>query len=120
MAQNVAAVVGEAGWATAEELLRRVSRRTIGNWLAAGMLVRLRPGVFAVPGIGDRWRARVAGGSGMPTFVQQRRVELLATVGWQTMRFSFAGMTQAPVRCQRQIRAAHAARLRMFHGNVVR
>ena len=306
MAYDVVAVVGGVGWATGDELLGRVSRRTLGSWVAAGRLVRLRPGVFALPETAGQWRIRLAAalagregvagsatalalwdvaehppgpvhvtveptcsargsrgvvvhrspdayadrhrvvglpvsaveravvdawGSpaglrrsdvraaaimavrrrlcspadlacelarrprlagraelaglvglladgcqseleiwgclqvlrapGMPTFVQQKRVTvngetfvldaaceevllavemdgaawhgsrqqrehdirrdaLLATVGWQTMRFSFARLTQTPERCRREIRATHAARLRLFAGNGVR
>ena len=43
-----------------------------------------------------------------------RRDALMATVGWQTLRFSFARMTRSPAGCQRDIRSAHAARLRLF------
>lgn len=49
-----------------------------------------------------------------------RRDALLATVGWQTMRFSFARLTQASERCQHEITATHAARLRLFAGHGVR
>ena len=42
-------VVGPDGWATVPELLERVSRRTLTSWLAAGRLIRLRPGVLALP-----------------------------------------------------------------------
>ena len=35
MAIDVAGTVGEAGWITAQELLTRVSRRTMANWVAA-------------------------------------------------------------------------------------
>jgi very-short-patch-repair endonuclease len=41
-----------------------------------------------------------------------RRDALLATVGWQTLRFSFARLTGSPDSCRREIRAVHAARLR--------
>jgi len=57
---DVAAVVGDAGWATTEELLRRVSPRTLGNWVAAGRLVRFRPGVCALPEAVGSWRTRLA------------------------------------------------------------
>ena len=53
-------MVGEAGWATATELGGRVSPRTVRSWVAAGKLVRLRPGVFAVPSAAGDWRTRVA------------------------------------------------------------
>jgi very-short-patch-repair endonuclease len=43
-----------------------------------------------------------------------RRDALLATVGWQTLRFSFARLTGAPDDCRREIRAVHAARLRVI------
>lgn len=60
MAIDVADAVGDDGWATAPELLTRVSRRTIANWTAPGKLVRLRPGVFALPSSADLWRTQVA------------------------------------------------------------
>lgn len=40
-----------------------------------------------------------------------RRDALLATVGWQTLRFSFARLTGSADTCRRDIRAVHAARL---------
>jgi very-short-patch-repair endonuclease len=44
-----------------------------------------------------------------------RRDALVATVGWQTLRFSYARMTGAPAGCQADIRSAYEVRLRMFH-----
>ena len=257
MAYDVVAVVGGVGWATGDELLGRVSRRTLGSWVAAGRLVRLRPGVFALPETAGQWRIRLAAAlagregvagsatalalwdvaehppgpvhvtveptcsargsrgvvvhrspdayadrhrvAGLPGSAVERAVvdawgspaglrrsdvraaaimavrrrlcspadlacelarrprlagraelaglvgllavemdgaawhgsrqqrehdirrdALLATVGWQTMRFSFARLTQTPERCRREIRATHAARLRLFAGNGVR
>jgi very-short-patch-repair endonuclease len=49
-----------------------------------------------------------------------RRDALLATVGWQTLRFSYARMTGSPDDCRRDIRTAHAARLRLFGGGRAR
>ena len=49
-----------------------------------------------------------------------RRDALLATVGWQTLRFSFARMTRSPDECRRDIRAVHAARLRRLQGGAGR
>jgi very-short-patch-repair endonuclease len=43
-----------------------------------------------------------------------RRDALLATVGWQTLRFSFARLTGAADACRHDIRAVHAARLRLI------
>jgi very-short-patch-repair endonuclease/predicted transcriptional regulator of viral defense system len=60
VAIEVAAAVGEAGWITVPELLTRVSRRTIGTWVADGKLVRVRPGVVALPTASDGWRTRLA------------------------------------------------------------
>jgi very-short-patch-repair endonuclease/predicted transcriptional regulator of viral defense system len=60
MAIEVAAAVGEDGWTTVVELLTRVSRRTIGSWLADGKLVRIRPGVVALPVAAQAWRMQVA------------------------------------------------------------
>jgi very-short-patch-repair endonuclease len=60
MAFDVSAVVGPQGWVTSEELLTRVSPRTVGSWVAAGTLVRLRPGVLALPSAAQQWRTRLA------------------------------------------------------------
>jgi very-short-patch-repair endonuclease len=43
-----------------------------------------------------------------------RRDALLATVGWQTLRFGFGRLTAAPDACRRDIRAAYDARARLF------
>ncbi len=43
-----------------------------------------------------------------------RRDALLATVGWQTLRFSYRRATSAPEVCRRDILAAHAARRRLM------
>jgi very-short-patch-repair endonuclease len=60
MAWDVDVVVGPEGWATREELVRRVNRGTVDAWVAAGKLVRLQPGVFATPAAAGRWRTVVA------------------------------------------------------------
>jgi very-short-patch-repair endonuclease/predicted transcriptional regulator of viral defense system len=60
VAWDVRTLVGEAGWITATELQRHVSPRTIGTWVAAGKLVRLRPGMLALPSTGGSWRIRLA------------------------------------------------------------
>jgi very-short-patch-repair endonuclease len=39
-----------------------------------------------------------------------RRDALLATVGWQTLRFGFRRLTTAPEACRRDIRSAYGAR----------
>jgi very-short-patch-repair endonuclease len=57
---EVAAAVGEDGWATTHDLLTRVSRRTITSWVAEGKLVRLRPGALALPQSAAQWRTRLA------------------------------------------------------------
>ena len=49
-----------------------------------------------------------------------RRDALLATVGWQTLRFGYSRMTRSPEDCRRDIRAVHAARLWLLHGDAVR
>ena len=43
-----------------------------------------------------------------------RRDALLATVGWQTLRFGYSRMTAAPDACRRDIRAAYASRRGLF------
>jgi very-short-patch-repair endonuclease len=60
VAIDVAEVVGETGWITVPDLLTRVSRRTIGAWVAQGKLVRVRPGVVALPAASGDWRTRLA------------------------------------------------------------
>ena len=60
MARDPGQLVGEAGWITVPELLAEVSRSTLRNWVAAGKLVRLRPGVLALPSAAEKWRIRVA------------------------------------------------------------
>ncbi len=49
-----------------------------------------------------------------------RRDALLATAGWQTLRFGYRRMTTAPAACRRDICAAYAARQPLFTGNGVR
>ena len=48
------------------------------------------------------------------------RDALLATVGWQTLRFGYARMTGSPDACRRDIVAAREARSRLFAGHRVR
>ncbi len=43
-----------------------------------------------------------------------RRDALLATVGWQTLRFSYARLTGEPEACRRDVVAAHRARQQLF------
>lgn len=52
--------MGGDGWVTVPDLLTRVGRRTIGSWVADGRLVRLRPGVLALPTAASHWRVRAA------------------------------------------------------------
>jgi very-short-patch-repair endonuclease len=49
-----------------------------------------------------------------------RRDALVATIGWQTLRFSFRRMTKAREACRREIRATYDARLRLFRTDDVR
>lgn len=60
MAHDPRRLVGEAGWIAGDDLLAHVSRSTVRNWVAAGTLLRLRPGVFALPAAEANWRIRVA------------------------------------------------------------
>ena len=48
------------------------------------------------------------------------RDSLLATVGWQTLRFGYRRMTTQPDACRRDIRAAYLARRRLFGIDEVR
>lgn len=49
-----------------------------------------------------------------------RRDALLATVGWQTLRFGFRRLTTAPEACRRDIRSAYGARRALFAADGVR
>jgi very-short-patch-repair endonuclease/predicted transcriptional regulator of viral defense system len=44
------------------------------------------------------------------------RDALIATIGWQTLRFSYARLTASPEACRRDILAAHTARRRLMQG----
>jgi very-short-patch-repair endonuclease len=46
-----------------------------------------------------------------------RRDALVATIGWQTLRFAFRRMSTAPEACRRDILAVHAARRALFMPN---
>ncbi len=46
-----------------------------------------------------------------------RRDALVATLGWQTLRFWFARTTTDPQGCRRDVRAVHDARRRLFGGH---
>ncbi|WP_245692217.1 type IV toxin-antitoxin system AbiEi family antitoxin domain-containing protein [Geodermatophilus telluris] len=59
MTHDPAVSVGPDGWATWEALTARVGRGTVARWVAGGGLVRLYPGVYAVPGLAEDWRLRV-------------------------------------------------------------
>ncbi|MCU1670719.1 MAG: uncharacterized protein JWP40_3646 [Blastococcus sp.] len=60
MARDPRLIVGDTGWIPASDLLAVVSRSTVRTWVAAGKLVRLGPGVLALPGAAESWRIRVA------------------------------------------------------------
>jgi very-short-patch-repair endonuclease/predicted transcriptional regulator of viral defense system len=60
VAIDVVAAVGERGWITRPELLTSVSRQTVDVWVARGKLVRLQPGVFALPSAAGHWRPCIA------------------------------------------------------------
>ena len=49
-----------------------------------------------------------------------RRDSLLATVGWQTLRYSYRRLTTAPRACQRDVLAVYHARRRLLGGDSVR
>jgi very-short-patch-repair endonuclease len=49
-----------------------------------------------------------------------RRDALVATVGWQTLRFGYGRATEAANACRRDILAVHEARLRLMRGGRVR
>jgi very-short-patch-repair endonuclease len=49
-----------------------------------------------------------------------RRDALVATIGWQTLRFSYARLIREPEACRREIRAAYEARRRLFTPERVR
>ena len=43
-----------------------------------------------------------------------RRDALVATIGWQTLRYSFARLNNEPQACQRDILATYETRRRLF------
>ena len=45
-----------------------------------------------------------------------RRDALLATIGWQTLRFGYTRMTSDAAGCQRDVRSTHTARRQLFGG----
>jgi hypothetical protein len=49
-----------------------------------------------------------------------RRDSLVATIGWQTLRFSYRRMTGSPDGCRRDILSTYHARLRLFGRDDVR
>ncbi|SNS45847.1 Protein of unknown function [Geodermatophilus pulveris] len=49
-----------------------------------------------------------------------RRDALVATAGWQTLRFGYRRLTGSPNACRRDVLAVHAARLRLLRGDDVR
>ncbi|SNS65440.1 Protein of unknown function [Geodermatophilus saharensis] len=49
-----------------------------------------------------------------------RRDALVATAGWQTLRFGFRRLTGEPEACRAEIRAVHRARRRLLHPERVR
>jgi very-short-patch-repair endonuclease len=49
-----------------------------------------------------------------------RRDALVATAGWQTLRFGYRRLTGAPDACRRDILAVYRARLRLLRGDGVR
>ena len=61
MSHDVAAVIGPRGWCTWRELTERVDRKTVSAWVELGRIVRLQPGVYALPRLADlRLRAAAA------------------------------------------------------------
>jgi very-short-patch-repair endonuclease len=58
MVRVVEAVVGPEGWTTWDRLVAQLSPATVRAWVAAGRLVHLDAGVYAVPHAD--WRIRVA------------------------------------------------------------
>ena len=49
-----------------------------------------------------------------------RRDSLLATDGWQTLRYSYRRLTTAPEECRRDVLAVYRARRRLIRGDSVR
>jgi very-short-patch-repair endonuclease len=60
VARDPLRLIGEAGWTTGHELLAEVSRSTVERWVKGGLLVRLQPGIFALPAATNDWQVRVA------------------------------------------------------------
>jgi hypothetical protein len=60
VARDPLRLIGKAGWTTGHELLAEVSRSTVERWVKGGLLVRLQPGIFALPAATKDWQVRVA------------------------------------------------------------
>lgn len=61
------ALIGPDGWITWEALLARIDRKTVSDWVAAGRLLRVQPGVYTVPSAALDRRVRleaIAGATG--------------------------------------------------------
>lgn len=59
MTHDLAAFFSPDGWTTWEALTARVGRGTVTRWVRTGRVIRLQPGVYALPGLASDWRLRV-------------------------------------------------------------
>lgn len=59
MAHDIPSAIGPDGWAAWSELTARLDPKTVGEWAAAGKLVRLERGLYAAQASADDWRIRV-------------------------------------------------------------
>jgi very-short-patch-repair endonuclease len=59
VAHDLGTLIGPDGWITWEALTARVDRKTVARWVGAGQLLRLQPGVYALPANAGEWRSRV-------------------------------------------------------------
>jgi very-short-patch-repair endonuclease len=60
VARDLRRLIGQAGWTTGTDLLARASPSSVERWVKSGLLVRLQPGIFALPAAAEDWRVRVA------------------------------------------------------------
>lgn len=62
MSHDLATLLGGTGTATMVDIAHQVSERSVRTWLQHGRLVRMHPGVIALPDRGEDWmvRARAA------------------------------------------------------------
>ena len=109
---------------------------TAGFWLPdllANGFTQYADGSYAFQGVRLLWDPKSRSTAGHPVIVfvapfipaeqreaDIRRDSLVATIGWQPLRYRFRRLTTAPRACRRDIVAVHDARRRLLRADGVR